>query len=168
MWLSPGLVSLETGLSGLTGTGAGPLWPWGSAACPRWDESWHQGCWSCCHPTGEEWAPCRAVGVLCAPGEDLEWSRRGALEPAQTGRPEASCEALRGVHAETFTERGEGAVWDLLKLLQNLLGTGQEIFGLGHPVTYPVQGWVCLCPPCAGEALWLSLGVCQQAGRAQG
>lgn len=73
-----------------------------------------------------------------------------------------------GVHAETFTERGEGAVWDLLKLLQNLLGTGQEIFGLGHPVTYPVQGWVCLCPPCAGEALWLSLGVCQQAGRAQG
>lgn len=72
------------------------------------------------------------------------------------------------MHAETFTECGEGALWDLLKLLQNLLGTGQEIFGLGHPVTYPVQGWVCPHPPCAGEALWLSLGVCQQAGRAQG
>lgn len=45
-----------------------------------------------------------------------------------------------GVHAETFTERGEGALWDLLKLLQNLLGTGQEIFGLGHPGDPPHAG----------------------------
>lgn len=44
-WLSPGLVSPEPAeLSGLTRTGAGSLWPWGSAASPRWDKSWHQGC----------------------------------------------------------------------------------------------------------------------------